>query len=108
MKALFICAINKHRSVAAEEEFVDLFETRSRGLYGGNLLTESDIEWAEVTFIMEEEMRAEIISRFASAKEKKIFCLNIDGSYVYSSPDLRLRMRQKVQSLIDEGLIRLY
>lgn len=100
MKALFVCNFNVNRSKTAEHLFKDKFKTKSAGLFGGGILTEDILRWADVVFVMDEDQEKEVCDRFPFIRsENKIVCLNISNSYYYNSPDLieLLNKRMKEQ-----------
>ncbi len=101
MNVLFICNQNKHRSKTAEDLFRNKFNTRSAGLYGGSLVNNEILSWADIVFVMEEEQRYELSKRFP--KEyllKRIINLNIPDTFLYNSPELKKMLEIKVSSLI--------
>lgn len=97
MKALFICSHSQNRSKTAEEIFKDKFETKSMGLYNENPVSEKELSWADVVFVMEDAHRKEIAKRFPGLyMEKRILSLNIPDIYYYNQPELVEILRQKV------------
>jgi predicted protein tyrosine phosphatase len=101
MKALFICNQNQHRSKTAEELFKDRFETISAGLYNENPVTEKDISWADVIFVMEEEQRSELSRRFpGSCLKKQIISLDIPDLYYYNQPQLIDHLKQQMKEVL--------
>jgi predicted protein tyrosine phosphatase len=101
MKALFVCNQNKHRSPTAAALFSDLFETKSAGLYSGNLLTTNLLEWADIVFVMEDVARKEIGVRFPKQYlAKKILCLDIPDVYSYNQPELRAILKTKLANIM--------
>ena len=64
MNVLFICNQNQNRSVTAERIFSDVFSTKSAGLYNNDPVTETDLEWAHLVVVMEDNQRSELAKRF--------------------------------------------
>ena len=89
MKVLFICNQNENRSKTAEELFRDRFETKSAGLFNNNPVSEKDISWADIIFVMEDKQITEISKRFPKEyMQKKILSLNVPDVYHYNQPEL--------------------
>jgi predicted protein tyrosine phosphatase len=101
MKVLFVCNQNKHRSKTAEEIFKDKFETKSVGLFGGELLDEKSLLWADVVCVMEDFQRAEIGKRFPSLYlKKKIISLDVPDVYSIGQPELISLLQVKISKII--------
>ena len=99
MKALFVCNQNLNRSKTAELLFRDKFETKSTGLYN-NIVTEKQIEWAEVIFVMDDEQRKEISRRFPKQYlQKRILSLNISDVYYFNQPELIEALNKKLDEI---------
>ena len=64
MKVLFVCNQNENRSKKAELLFKVEFETQSAGLFNNAPLKKSQLEWADIVFVMEDFQRNEIAKRF--------------------------------------------
>ena len=89
MKVLFICNQNENRSKTAEELFRDRFETKSAGLFNNNPVSEKDISWADIIFVMEDKQITEISKRFPKEyMQKKILSLNVPDVYHYNQHEL--------------------
>lgn len=100
MKALFVCNFNMNRSKTAEDLFRDKFQTRSAGLFGGELVTADMLLWADVVFVMDEDQKIEVESRFPSLQlKKKIISLDISNSYYYNSPNLIILLKKRMDAL---------
>jgi predicted protein tyrosine phosphatase len=100
-KLLFICAQNKIRSVTAERMFAGslLYQVRSRGI--GNdarvKLTEGDLGWADVVFVMEKNHKNRIGKKFSEKiRGKKIICLFIEDIYEPMELSLIDELRRKL------------
>jgi len=101
MKALFICNQNQNRSKTAEEIFCNRFETKSAGLYNGKPVTENDISWADIVFVMDAVQRNEIAKRFPKQyMQKRILSLDIPDVYQYHQPELIKLLKQRVKNLL--------
>ncbi len=97
MKVLFICNQNQNRSKTAEEVFKGKFETKSAGLYNQKPVTEGQLGWADVIFVMENEQRQEIAKRFPGAyRQKRILSLDIPDIYQYNQPELIKLLKRKI------------
>jgi predicted protein tyrosine phosphatase len=100
MRVLFICNVNQNRSKTAEEIFKERFETRSAGLYN-NLVTEQDLEWAEVVVVMSDEQRREIGKRFPKQYlKRRIVNFNIGDIYRYQQPELIRLLKERADALL--------
>jgi predicted protein tyrosine phosphatase len=100
-KVLFVCAQNKIRSVTAEKMFAGspLYDVKSRGVAkeARVKLTESDIGWADIIFVMEKRHKNRIAKDFRSAIiGKKIVCLFIEDIYDPMQEELIAVLRQKL------------
>ena len=101
MKVLFICNQNLNRSLTAEEIFREMFETRSAGLFNNKPLTEKELSWADIIFVMEEFQRSEIAKRFPGQYlQKRILCLDIPDIFHYNQPELVELLNSKVSALL--------
>ncbi|MEK6809167.1 MAG: phosphotyrosine protein phosphatase [Nanoarchaeota archaeon] len=97
MNALFICNQNKHRSKTAELLFQGRFNVKSAGLHGGKLVTKTELEWADIVFVMEEEQRHEVAKRFpAEYLHKRILNLDIPDIYTFNQPRLAKLLQHKI------------
>lgn len=97
MNILFICNQNENRSKLAEELFKEKFNTKSAGLFNQKPLTEKELAWAEVVFVMEDFQRSEIAKRFPKLYlQKRILSLDVPDEYNYKDDSLakilKLRM----------------
>jgi predicted protein tyrosine phosphatase len=100
-KVLFVCAQNKIRSLTAEKMFAgsQLYDVKSRGVAKDARikLTESDIRWADVIFVMEKNHKNRMAKDFRPAIDgKKIVCLFIDDIYCAMEEELIAVLRQKL------------
>jgi len=102
MKVLFVCNQNMHRSPTAEHLFSDKFETRSRGLFGGAIITESDMSWADIIAVMEPEQRIELVKKFpAECLKKRLLCLNVPDTFSKDDPALIELLEKKSEEFLE-------
>ena len=102
MNVLFVCNQNENRSKTAEFLFKDRFNTKSAGLFN-NLLTEEQLKWANLVFVMEEFQRTEISKRFPKEYlKKRILCLDIPDYYYFNQPELVDILKVKIDQAIHE------
>ena len=85
-KILFVCARNKIRSYTAEKMYagVSLYQVRSRGIANNARvkLTEGDIGWADIIFVMEKNHKNRIAESFPEKiVGKELICLFIEDIY---------------------------
>lgn len=100
-KILFVCSQNKLRSPTAEQVFADWpgIETLSAGTNNDaeNPLSDEDVEWADIIFVMEKTHRNKMQQKYRSAlKDKRLICLHIPDEYDYMDPALVLLLKAKV------------
>lgn len=101
MKVLFICNQNQNRSKTAEELFRDKFQVESAGLYNEKPVTKSQLEWADVIVVMEDEQKKELSKRFPTQYlKKRILSLSIPDIYSYNQPRLINELKTKVEQLL--------
>lgn len=98
MKILFICNQNENRSKTAEIIFKNKFETKSAGLYNSKPVTKSQLEWADVVVVMEDEQRSEIAKRFPiTYMKKRILSLDIPDIYHFNQPEFIDNLKNKIK-----------
>ena len=100
-KILFVCAQNKIRSFTAEKMFAGsmVYDVKSRGVARDARIkiTEADIGWADIIFVMEKNHRNRIAKEFRSALVgKKVVCLFIEDIYDPMEEALIAELRQKL------------
>ena len=101
MKILFICNQNQNRSKTAEHLFSDRFKTKSAGLYNEKPVSSSQIKWADLIIVMEEEQRDELAKRFPNEyMQKHILSLDIPDIYHFDQPELIDILNTKFESLL--------
>jgi predicted protein tyrosine phosphatase len=100
-KILFVCAQNKMRSYTAEKMFAGSmhYDVKSRGVAKDARirLRASDLNWADLIFVMEKNHKNRIAKDFRPAiAGKKIVCLFIEDIYEPMEPALIRALRQKL------------
>lgn len=98
-RLLFICSRNKLRSPTAEAVFCEVpgIEADSAGLSPDAEvhLSEEQIEWADVVFVMESVHRARLNRDFGHAlKSKRVVVLGIPDDYEFMDPDLVKKLKR--------------
>jgi protein-tyrosine phosphatase len=93
MNVLFVCSRNKWRSKTAEEIYRNhnSINVRSVGTEPSaqRKLSEKDIVWADIIFVMERKHKQRINERFgAIANEKEIITMEIEDNYLFMDPEL--------------------
>jgi len=105
MNALFICNQNQNRSKLAEEIFKEKFSTKSAGLFNQKPLTEKELDWAEVVFVMEDFQRSEIAKRFPKLyMQKRILSLDVPDEYNYKDTSLAKILKSRMRKLQKEEI----
>ncbi|MBI4151057.1 phosphotyrosine protein phosphatase [Candidatus Woesearchaeota archaeon] len=100
MHVLFLCNQGQHRAPTAAKLFSVRFETRSAGLYSDSPVTETQLAWADVIAVMEDEQRIELGKRFPKLYlAKKIVTLHISDTYAYGSSELIAALQAKADLL---------
>lgn len=100
-KVLFVCAQNKMRSYTAEKIFAGSahYDVNSRGVAKNARikLTESDIRWADLIFVMEKNHKDRMAKAFPAAiSGKRVICLFIEDIYEPMEPALISELRHKL------------
>ena len=103
---LFVCAQNRIRSYTAEKMFANSnhYHVRSRGIASDARipLSEADLNWADIIFVMEKNHRNRILKRFSEkARNKSIVCLYIEDIYVPMEESLIAELRFKLSPYLD-------
>lgn len=104
LNVLFLCAKNRWRSPTGEALYREDTRlcVRSAGVKRGanRYVTETDIQWAHVIFVMEREHKRIISERFAGLVFPQIVVLDIPDDYEYMHPDLQALIRTAVDPII--------
>ncbi|MBC2593086.1 protein tyrosine phosphatase [Ruficoccus amylovorans] len=102
-KLLFVCSMNKCRSLTAEKmlQRSDCYQVRSRGTAKGARirLTDQDIGWADAIFTMEKKHTELIRTRFRTSG-KPLTTLFIKDIYQPMEPALQDVLRTKLAAHI--------
>jgi predicted protein tyrosine phosphatase len=101
-KLLFVCSRNRIRSLTAEKiiEGVPGYEARSAGTQPSArvVITEGDIGWADMIFVMEKSHMERLLGKFPDAgREKRIVVLDIPDDYGFMDDDLVHELRAKLE-----------
>jgi protein-tyrosine phosphatase len=105
LKVLFVCAMNKQRSVTAERLYRNdaRLEVRSAGVRSeaNRRVSEADLKWADVVFVMEREHKLWITMRFEEVELPKIDVLDIPDEFDLMDPELQEMLRSMLDPEID-------
>ena len=108
LKVLFVCAMNKRRSVTAERLYRKdaRVEVRSAGIRSEALrrVSEADLNWADVVFAMEREHKRSISTRFAHLELPPIEVLDIPDEYECMDPELQEMLRMALDPEFEERI----
>jgi predicted protein tyrosine phosphatase len=100
LRVLFVCAMNKRRSVTAERLFQNdpRLEVRSAGVRSdaNRRVSEKTIRWADVIFVMEREHKLWLTTRFEGTDLPRIEVLGIPDEFECMSPALQEELRGTV------------
>ena len=101
LRVLFVCAMNKQRSVTAERLYRNdaRLEVRSGGVRSDSLrrVNEADLKWANIVFAMEPEHKSWLTTRFEHLDLPRIDVLDIPDDYEVMDPELQVIL----QSMLD-------
>src|SRR5689334_17769855 len=111
LKVLFVCAMNKRRSVTAEHLYRNdaRLQVRSAGLRSEapRRVSEGDLAWADVVFVMEREHRSSLKKRFEGFDLPRIEVLDIPDEYDYMDVHLQEMLRMTLDpefaALVEAG-----
>lgn len=105
LKVLFVCAMNRQRSVTAERLYRNdpRVAVRSAGVRAeaARRLDEADLRWADVVFAMEREQKLWIAMRFEGLELPPIEVLDIPDEYEVMDPQLLEQLRAMLDPEID-------
>ncbi|HWZ94668.1 MAG TPA: protein tyrosine phosphatase [Opitutaceae bacterium] len=105
LHVLFVCSMNKWRSPTAEYLYRNdpRLQARSAGTKAEarRRISESDIKWADVIFVMESEHKQWIVAQFKGMKLPRIEILDIPDDYQYMDPELQRELRALIDPEID-------
>ena len=107
LKILFVCAMNKQRSVTAERLYRNdaRLEVRSAGVRteAKRRISEADLKWADVVYVMERGHKSRILERFVGIALPPIDVLDVPDDFEVMDPELQELLR----SLLDPEIARL-
>lgn len=108
LKVLFVCAMNKQRSVTAERLYRnDLrVEVRSAGVRSAarRRINEKDLAWADVVYVMEKKHKLWIATRFEELDLPEIEVLDIPDEFDVMDPELQEILRSLLDPEFDSLL----
>lgn len=97
--------MNRQRSVTAERLYRDdaRLEVRSAGVRSDaeRRVSEADLRWADVVFVMEREHKAWLTMRFEGLELPRIDVLDIPDEYECMDPQLQEMLRLTLDPEID-------
>jgi predicted protein tyrosine phosphatase len=101
LKVLFVCSRNRWRSPTAERIYRDdaRLEVRSAGLTSdaNRRLSEADLAWADLVFVMDREHRALLRERYSSCDALPlVIVLDVPDEYRYMDPALQEVLRAAI------------
>lgn len=105
---LFICSRNQWRSPTAEQIWRrhPALSVRSGGTSPNarHPVSESDLSWAHVIFVMEEKHKSRLLGEYRWLLESKpIHVLDIPDEYKYMDPELVALLTQSVGAILALG-----
>ncbi len=105
LRVLFVCALNQWRSPTAEHLYrTDArLQVRSAGIRVGakRQLSEADLFWVDIVFVMEREQKRAIIAKFRNMELPRIEDLDIPDEYEYMDPRLQEALRLAIEPEIE-------
>lgn len=104
LKVLFVCAMNRVRSVTAERIYRTdpRLEVRAAGVRAGAMtrVSESDFGWADVVIAMEADHKLWLEMRFEGLDMPEIHVLNIPDEFQKMEPRLKILLRSSIEPLL--------
>lgn len=102
LQALFVCSRNQWRSPTAENVYRDdpRLSVRSRGLspQARRQISDDDVDWADVIFVMESKHRGRLNSRFRDQLAATHVCvLDNPDEYPFMDPELVELIKDRVE-----------
>ena len=105
LKILFVCAMNKQRSATAERLYRNdaRLDVRSAGVNSEakRRVSEVDLQWADVVFVMEREHKTWIRTHFKSLALPRIDVLDIPDEFEFMDEGLQEMLRMMLDPEID-------
>jgi predicted protein tyrosine phosphatase len=103
---LIVCGRNKKRSRTAEFIFKNdnRFSVRSAGLSpkSDRKISENDLNWADLVFVMETEQRAKIWEVYRHIELPKIEILHIPDDYEFMDEELIEILSDRINGVLQE------
>ena len=105
LRVLFVCALNQWRSPTAEHLYRDdaRLQVRSAGVRADarRRVSQSDLAWADVVFVMDREQKRWIQEQFRSVQLPDIRILDVPDEFTYMDPRLQAALRAAIDPEID-------
>jgi len=105
LKVLFVCALNQWRSPTAEHIYRDdaRLQVRSAGIRAEarRRVSESDLNWADVVFVMDRDQKRWIREQFREVELPEIRILDVPDEFQYMDPRLQAALRAAIDPEID-------
>ncbi|MBC3917707.1 phosphotyrosine protein phosphatase [Undibacterium sp. CY18W] len=106
MHILFVCSRNQWRSPTAEQVWRrhPMVQARSGGTSPNarHRVSMSDIQWADVIFVMEEKHKSRLLAEHRQVlNDKVIHVLDIPDEYKYMDPELVTQLQEAVADILD-------
>lgn len=102
---MVVCGRNKRRSRTAEYIFKNdqRFRIRSVGLSvkSSRQLKETDISWANLILVMEDDHRVRILSSYRSVELPGIEVLHIEDDYAYLDEELIQLLKERINTTLE-------
>ncbi|MBT9546486.1 MAG: protein tyrosine phosphatase [Candidatus Sericytochromatia bacterium] len=111
MNLLFVCSKNKWRSPTAEKIYQNrpFVQVKSAGTskQAKRKLSNSDIQWADIIFVMESKHKERILSEFRNLiRNKTIYILKIPDKFGYMDQTLIEKIKAAVDPILASVLNR--
>ncbi|MFC5473143.1 low molecular weight protein tyrosine phosphatase family protein [Paraherbaspirillum soli] len=108
-KLLFVCSRNQWRSPTGEQVWRRQpgIQARSAGTSPNarRKISEADIRWADIIFVMESKHKQRIMAEFPRLLEnKRVHVLDIPDEYQYMDPELVDQLTDAVAHVLQTGV----
>lgn len=105
LRVLFVCAPNQWRSPTAEHLYRNdaRLQVRSAGVRADarRRVSQSDLDWADVVFVMDREQKRWIQEHYRSLPLPDIRILDVPDEFTYLDPRLQAALRAAIDPEID-------
>lgn len=105
LRVLFVCALNQWRSPTAEHLYRNdaRLQVRSAGVRADarRRVSQSDLDWADVVFVMDREQKRWIQEHYRSHPLPDIRILDVPDEFTYLDPRLQAALRAAIDPEID-------